>query len=198
MMQVLRHGSMLQLVRLEMSLNDFSNYLKIGIGTNGRFEITEKLGQKLINSDFNIDLSLQFVRAVCLWGSDPRRGAKIIKRNSPEQIASALRRAHLLTGQDKIVESLHEIVGLKGLSVSFGSKHLKFLDLGRHVVLDSILSERLGYTRDEAGVGYMNWRAACQNFLKIISYENIAYPGTGNSWRISDVEMAIFNKIRKE
>lgn len=194
-MQVLRHGNGLKLVRLEISIDEFPKYLRKGIGDDGRFQEAEEHGKKLIASNFDIELSLRFVRKVCFWGSDSRISGKVIKRNTAEQIASVLKCAHRLTYEDKIAESLQKIVQLEGLSVSFGSKHLKFLDLGRHVVLDSIISERLGYTSDKAGIGYMKWRAACQEFLQILISENIECPGTGENWRVSDVEMAIYNKL---
>ncbi len=109
----------------------------------------------------------------------------------------ALKSAYEATKQERICDSLAEITTLKGLAVSFGSKHLKFLSPDHHVVLDSILSERLGYRRDPTG--YSQWRSACYEFLKHVRQTGVPYPGIGNNgWRVADIELAIFSKIRSE
>ena len=197
-MTVLQNGRALQLVRLEIQLDEFPQLLQLGIDEGRLFE-TESLAQDLIRDDFPESASRDFVKAVCLWGGDPRRGGKVIRRNSPQEISSALRNAYLCSRGNELREALHAITALAGLAVSFGSKHLKFLDPNKHVVLDSIISERLGYTRDIEGNGYLAWVATCNAFLKIVRANRINYPPNGpNGWRVSDIEMAIFNKIRRE
>lgn len=199
MTQVFQSSGTLQLVRFEMPLADFPGCLTLGIGTNGRLANTEMLARALIANDFEPALSIEFVKAVCLWGDDPRRAGKVIIRNSADTISNALRQAHISSSKGQIAEALRAITSLEGLAVSFGSKHLKFLDPNRHVVLDSILSERLGYTRDLEGTGYLRWLEACHEYLEIVRSAGVAYPGIGqNGWRVSDIEMAIFVKVRSE
>ncbi len=198
-MRVFRTDNTLSLVRLDMALNEFPHYLTIGIGNNGRLAKTERLGRELIDGNFEQQASLEFVRKVCLWGDDPRRAGKIIKLNTSDQISKVLRKAYEHSRNDQIVDALKVVIELKGLAVSFGSKHLKFLDPNRHVVLDTIISERLGYRRDEDGYGYLEFLSVCREFLEMVVAENVPYPGIGKSgWRVSDIEMAIFNKIRSE
>lgn len=196
-MHVLLNGSSLKLVRLSMKPADFSHYLTQGIGSDGRLAKTEALARDLIARSFPSDLSLQFVKAVCLWGGDPRRAGKVIKNNRPSDISRALRRAYQFSAQNKLKEAIEAVTEPAGLAVSFGSKHLKFLAPNKHVVLDSIISERLGYRRDVTG--YLEWLDTCRQFLRTVRRYGVSYPGIGkNGWRVSDIEMAIFNKIRSE
>jgi hypothetical protein len=63
------------------------------------------------------------------------------------------------------------------------------------VVLDSIISGRLGYPLTIEG--YMRFLADCQTLLAKIEKAAIQHPFNADGrWRISDVEMAIFAKLR--
>jgi len=197
MTQVHQDGRSFKLVRLDMTSDEFPHFLKKGLGNDGRLARTEVLAHELVKARLPEKKCIEFVKAVCLWGADPRIGAKVIKHNTRKAIAKAMSSAYQASMQGKICDSLEAVTALKGLAVSFGSKHLKFLSPDRHVVLDSILSERLGYTRDAKG--YSQWLSACHEFLKLVRQSEVPYPGIGlNGWRVADIEMAIFNKIRSE
>lgn len=197
MTEVFCNGSSLKLVRLVIELDEFPRYLSEGIGKDGRLARTEAMAREIVVRDFLQGDCQEFVKAVCLWGYDPRRGGKVIKNNNPMEISKAMKSAFEFSMRGQIAEALEAVTALKGLAVSFGSKHLKFLDPDRHVVLDSILSERLGYTRDTKG--YLQWLAACHEFLNLVRGAGVKYTGIGSDgWRVSDIEMAIFNKIRSE
>ncbi|OYW56029.1 MAG: hypothetical protein B7Y80_03150 [Hyphomicrobium sp. 32-62-53] len=197
MTEVICNGTSLKLVRLVIELDEFPGYLTKGIGEDGRLERTEAKAREIAKRNFPQDDCREFVRAVCLWGDDPRRGGKVIKRNHPEKISKAMKSAFEFSMQGQIANALDAVTKLEGLAVSFGSKHLKFLAPDRHVVLDSIISERLGYTRDVKG--YLQWLAACHEFVILVREAGVKYTGIGSDgWRVSDIEMAIFNKIRSE
>jgi hypothetical protein len=83
---------------------------------------------------------------------------------------------------------------LNGLAVSFASKHLKFLVPERAVVLDSSISERLGYPRTPDG--YLAFLGDCRSILEHATACNLHYTGWGKQWRVSDIEMAIFETLR--
>ena len=196
-MAVLQHNCMYKLVRFEISPNEFPAFLEKGIGKNGHLQRTEKLAINLIKNNFLHRQCALFVKSVCLWGGDPRIGGKVIANNKPYIISGTLREAYWCSCSGDIAGSLNAVTSLKGLSVSFGSKHLKFLDPDRNVVLDSIIRQRFGYTNDTNG--YLQWLATCHEFRRLIRDAGVRYPGIGhNGWRVSDIEMAIFNKIQSE
>ncbi len=182
-------------VRLWIDLADFPTSLKKGLDAAPLTEGTEKLARELVHSNFATGKSVEFVRCVCRWGGDSRRGGKVIAYNSEDKIASCLRMSYeaCLT-QDRLA-AINYITTLEGLSVSFGSKHLKFLDPEQHVVLDSIISEALGFSRTPAG--YLAFSDHCRALLDVLKKEKVPYSGFGsNGWRLADVEMAIYNKIK--
>jgi hypothetical protein len=196
-MEILRAGTNLKLVRLEMDLSSFTTFLKMGIGKDGRLARVEAKAVELASKKFEPNSCLEFVMDVCVWGGDPRRAGKVLKLNKADQISKALKNAYNASKEARTADALDAVLSINGLAVSFGSKHLKFLDPDRNVVLDSVISERLGYPRNMEG--YLDWLATCYEFLKLIRSADVSYPGVGkNGWRVSDVEMAIFNKIRSE
>lgn len=196
-MEILRDGTNLKLVRLEMDLSSFPEFLARGIGKDGRLARVEAKAVELAANKFAPNRCLEFVMEVCIWGGDPRRAGKVQKFNTADEVSTALKNAFKASKEDRVVDALAAVLSIKGLAVSFGSKHLKFLDPDRNVVLDSVISERLGYPRNMKG--YSDWLATCHEFLELVRSAGVPYPGVGtNGWRVSDVEMAIFNKIRSE
>jgi hypothetical protein len=84
---------------------------------------------------------------------------------------------------------------VNSLGISFASKHLKFLAPDDAVVLDSIIAEQLGYATNLAGYG--TFLTDCHDVLNACNQFEIRYTGWGaQGWRVSDIEMAIFQKIR--
>jgi hypothetical protein len=68
---------------------------------------------------------------------------------------------------------------------------------GRAVVLDSIISKHLGYPMTPEG--YHTFVSDCRRILERIVADGLEYPGWGaKGWRISDVEMAIYRKLRDQ
>lgn len=181
-------------VRLWIDLSDFPKSLKKGLDAAPLTKGTEELARELVVSNFATGNSVEFVRRVCRWGGDSRRGGKVIAYNSEDQIASCLRMSYEACLAKDRLAAINHVMALKGLSVSFGSKHLKFLDPEQHVVLDSIISEALGFSRTPAG--YLAFSDHCRAILDVLKNEDVSYSGFGpNGWRLADVEMAIYNKI---
>jgi hypothetical protein len=201
-MRLLEAGSLLQhdgkigFVRLWMELSDFPRFLKKGLIAAPLTGSTEHLAHELVASDFDPEKSVEFVRRVCRWGGDSRRGGKVILHNSEDRIATQLRLAHQACVAREPMRALTEITSLKGLAVSFGSKHIKFLDPDQHVVLDSIICEALGFSPSASG--YLAFRKHCDAIRALVRDASVEYTGLSpNGWRISDIEMAIYNSIRE-
>lgn len=191
-----KDGESIGFVRLWMHPQDFPDSLAIGLKGAPKTQFTEQVARRLIAANFQEGSAVDFVRRVCEWGGDNRRAGKVIKYNSPETIAKQLRQAHQACLDNDPRGALDEITKLRGLAVSFGSKHLKFLDPEQHVVLDSIICASLGFTADETG--YLSFRGHCSALLQMLHEQNVMYSGFSPiGWRIADVEMAIFNHIRK-
>ncbi len=78
--------------------------------------------------------------------------------------------------------------------MSFASKHLKFLDPDRAIVLESIISTKLGYPLTL--VGYGEFLADCRALLDAVYAAGVPFPFPAEgTWRISDIEMAIFKQL---
>jgi hypothetical protein len=80
---------------------------------------------------------------------------------------------------------------IRGLDVSFASKHLRFLFPKYCPTLDSILSFRLRYKPSPAGYG--SFVRKCNGIAGELNNAKIAsiFPGQ-TDWRPSDVEAALF------
>lgn len=191
-----QHDGKIGFVRLWMDLSDFPKFLKKGLIAAPLTGSTEQLARELVISDFDPKKSVEFIRRVCRWGGDSRRGGKVIAHNSEDEIASQLRAAHHACVAKDQTLALTEITALNGLAVSFGSKHLKFLDPSQHVVLDSIICEALGFSPTTNG--YLAFREHCEAIQSLVRDASIEYTGfSQDGWRIADIEMAIYNKIRE-
>jgi hypothetical protein len=98
-----------------------------------------------------VDESLAFSAAVCHWGG----GARVLgnlKRHNPGSMLGH-RIHHWLTSVPALGPFDAVALGLavKGLRVSFASKHLRHLEPDRFAVLDEVLSFGLGYAMNPAG-----------------------------------------------
>jgi len=114
----------------------------------------------------------------------------VLNRNDASKVANSLRQAHHKTQNGNLKAALEIMLTLNGLGVSFASKHLKFLDPERHVVLDSIIRKRLGYP--DTSEGYYEFVSDCKDVLSLVQGKGILRCD-GKPFRIADVEMAIYN-----
>ena len=101
--------------------------------------------------------ALRLCIAVCNWGGGGRVLGNLHKRhrNSLGSRMDRWMQAALATDPDEAAiasaSSTREAGLPEGLGVSFGSKHLRMLDPDRFAVLDSVLSEGLGYALNPKG-----------------------------------------------
>ncbi len=101
--------------------------------------------------------ALRLCIAVCNWGGGGRVLGNL-KRHHAGHLGDAMHRwmqaalAAASDGEAIAQASTQRPAGLPhGLGISFGSKHLRMLDPDRFAVLDSVLSEGLGYALNPKG-----------------------------------------------
>jgi hypothetical protein len=182
-----------------LDLNSFTALLRMFASDEPTTRDVEKLAAEIAANDFPPDQVNEFVGKVCEWGGYPGIATRIRNNNQSSELADQLRHAYgvAVNGVGSIVEALAIIQKVRGLGgVSFASKHLKFLVPDRAVVLDSVISEELGYATNRVGFGA--FLTDCFVILDELKRRNISYNGWGSmGWRISDVEMAIFQSLKQ-
>jgi len=98
------------------------------------------------------DRALAFSKQVCEWGGGQRVWGKLIKRHGPDKLGAELvswfeHAAYAATPAQAIAPG----AALKGLGVSYASKHLRHLAPDRFAVLDDVVGQGLGYALNPAG-----------------------------------------------
>jgi len=157
-------------------------------------------GFRLKSADFDEQKLGLFIRHVCIWGGYAGIGGRIINQNSMAKISECFRSAMAKLEIDipNISGALQEINYIRGLGTpSFASKHLRFLRPDICPILDSIISERLGYSFDR--YGYEELTSDCAKTAVLLQSSQIANPRhrDSNQWYVSDVEMAIFSYLNR-
>ena len=112
-----------------------------------------------------------------MWGN-------LNRHYSPEILQEELR--HWLSGiADSDIDAIEGGLNIKGLGVSFASKHLRLLDPNRFAVLDDVLSVGLGFALNPAG--YALFMRELKRFQEKYA---ISYP-------LAHIEWAIFGLVRQ-
>jgi len=95
---------------------------------------------------------LEFSKSVCDWGRGQRVWANLLRHNTESELAKALSHWFRLV-RDATDDEVAISAGLdiKGLAVSFASKHLRMLDPSKYAVLDEVLSDGLGFALNKKG-----------------------------------------------
>ena len=193
-MPTIVHEKHIKIVRLSIALDQFPAHLSRHCISDPTTPEIERLGAKYVTETFPLKQTEGFVKAVCKWGNYAGVSGNVLKHNTLTSIQSCFRNAYSAQLKNDPREAIKLVTSLKGFAVSFGSKHLKFLDPERAVVLDSIISERLGYLRTPDG--YAEFLGDCMSIRDALNTEGIAASKKQRLWRVSDVEMAIFSKLR--
>lgn len=145
----------------------------------------EAMGSAL-SKDLTPELALAFSEAVVDWG----RGGRVwgnLKRFHADNLGSQIHDWILELKKSKTdEEAIAYGISIKGLGVSFASKHLRMFNPEKYAVLDEVLSNGLGIALNEKG--YALFMRLLRNFKKEINFEN----------SISVLEMAIFYLVRQQ
>jgi len=148
----------------------------------------ENVGGALIAGGFEIGQCRQFIEDVMNWGEGYRNLDRVLG-NADNSISEALQHAHQSIQDNEIGIALDQITNLQSLGVAFGTKILKFLDPARCVVLDRVISSRLGYPLSREG--YLRFIGDCTVIRDSLIAQGLHRNG-GQPFRIADVEMAIY------
>ena len=158
----------------------------------------EIYAKQFVRDDMPRDRLLGFMRMVFGWGGSRNIGNKFMNSNAGklDEVRDKFFKSLecLDAGKDK--EAIENLTALTGLGVSYASKHLKFLNPNKAVVLDSLIARGLGYKLTEAG--YVEFVGECRKWRDLLNRKEIKCCRTPQGrWRVSDVEMAVFIHVRK-
>ena len=94
------------------------------------------------------------------------------------------------------VAGLNEVNQLSDLGgPSFASKHLRFLAPAVAVILDSVISSRLGYALNLTG--YRMFLTDCARVAEEVNASGLKHPyRSSGPWYVSDIELAVFAKLQ--
>lgn len=113
-------------------------------------QAVETLGRKVLDGAWSE--SSEFSRQVCEWGGGGRVWGNLNRHYSRDALQAELHQWFLnvdvVSGKSSVIEGG---LGIKGLSVSFASKHLRLLAPDHYAVLDDVLSVGLGFALNPAG-----------------------------------------------
>lgn len=144
----------------------------------------ELQGAELL-SDQRPELALEFSKEVCKWGRGQRVWGNLLRHHDRQDLAELLcfwlGQVRNLTAREAIQAGIE----VKGLNVSFASKHLRMVDPSRFGVLDAVLEEGLGIATNP--VGY-SW------FIDLLNEFQQAYRPMLS---VSDIEAAVFGLVRQ-
>jgi hypothetical protein len=175
---------------------DFPVLLAAFLRENPSTPAAERLGLALRESDpMKWDDLETFMKKVGEWAgkTGPRVVLGQVLKGNTSEIKDKVRDAIAQLKSDKPnpAAALRKMDEVKGLDISFASKHLRLLFPEYCPVLDSILSCRLGHalTAD----GYEEFARRCTEIAGELNRAQIpsTFPGR-TDWRPSDVEAALF------
>lgn len=111
----------------------------------------EEIGSKMNEKSTGAEL-LKFSQLVCEWGRGQRVWGNLHKHKSAEELAFAYADwFNLANKATDPADAIEPGIKIKGLGVSFASKHLRMLDPEKFAVLDEVLSEGLGFAMNPKG-----------------------------------------------
>lgn len=155
----------------------------------------EEYAAQYVADGFPKDRTKALVSAVCRWGGNQRQIASRVLKNKPRSMRLRFSVAHqaLLNGDPRA--AIDTVTEVKNLGLSYGSKHLKFLCPTHAVVLDGVIRKKLGYP--ETPNGFLAFLADCGEIRDDLNANHVPTGAAELIWRVSDVEMAIFAKVKK-
>jgi hypothetical protein len=134
---------------------------------------------------------------VCGWGGSPYVAQKIIAGNAGQtaKLCKAFRDSLNDLQGEKVGPAIETLDAVQGMGISYASKHLRMLDPSNAVVLDKRISDGLGYELTISG--YLEFLGHCKAISERLERAGIECSrSAARTWRVSDVEMAIFMHVR--
>lgn len=133
------------------------------------------------------DAVLAFSHAVCRWGGGERVWANMHRYNS-DQAELGRRLSEWLVAAREESDPLRGIapgIAIKGLGVSFASKHLRLLVPEKFGVLDDVLQQGLGYALNAPG-----YKLFCHDLFRLKKEHGFEHS-------IAELEYGIFLLVRQ-
>jgi len=130
--------------------------------------------------------ALKFSKLVCEWGEGLRVWANLNKHYSKDQLGIEL--SNWLQGaksQENACLAVTPGLAIKGLGVSFASKHLRLLVPEKFAVLDDVISQGFGFALNPAGYNLF--------ISELRSLQKCYFP----EMRVADIEAGLFVLIRQ-
>ncbi|HUW26051.1 MAG TPA: hypothetical protein VMW07_05940 [Gallionella sp.] len=151
----------------------------------------EQFGIEL-RTNLNPEQAFNFSKQVCKWGGGQRVWANLIRRNDGQdrlgRILNDWFSAVINKNDDEVAISLG--IEIKGLGVSFASKHLRMIFPDRYAVLDEVLSLGLGFALNTKG--YLFFLRSLRQFqTELRDYHSIRFS-------VASIESGIFMLIRQQ
>ena len=194
-MSIVDHEGRLHFCRMDIALAEFPALLQRHHREDPDTKSIEEAATALAECGFSEERTAEFIRRVCRWGGYPGVAGRVLRNNKASLLSTRLAAACAAANSSDICAGLSELLNIRGLAVSFASKHLRFLAPNSAPVLDSIISSRLGYPLSIPG--YREFQSDCLAMLRFVKKAGVPYPGWGrDGWRVCDIEMAVFMKIR--
>ena len=144
----------------------------------------ERLGRQVASG--GLDAAYAFSGRVCEWGRGARVWGNLNRFYTKSALSDAL--SKWFSSLDSVLDdavAVEKGIAIKGLGVSFASKHLRFLRPDQYAVLDEVLSLGLGFALNPAGYALF-----MQELRAFKRKYNVPHP-------IAQVEAAIFGLVRQ-
>ena len=128
-------------------------------------------------------------KVVCDWGRGHRVWGNLIK---DKKLSGKLNDwfVKVRNGTSDDFEAIEAGIKIKGLGISFASKHLRMLAPERFAVLDSVLSGGLGFALNTKGYLF---------FLRFLrEFQNELQKSHSAHFNIATIESGIFNLVRQQ
>jgi len=130
--------------------------------------------------------ALGLSEAVCMWGGGGRVWGNLRRHYDRSELGSELSKWFLSAHKEEDpVRAIGPGIEIKGLGVSFASKHLRFLAPERFAVLDDVLHQGLGYA-----LNAMGYKLFLRDLDRLSKAHDLAYC-------VADLEHAIFLMVRQ-
>ena len=178
-----------------MSLNALNGALSLIDYEDPTTLKVEKLGvslrNMLIQNPQNPDaqnVAYDFSKKVCIWGRGARVWANLLRHNSEGELKNLLYLwlTNVVNNNEiDLLMAISQGIEIKGLGVSFASKHLRMIEPTIFPVLDAVLQEGLGIAVNSKG--YQLFQSMLTTFKTQNSIEH----------NIAKLEAAIFWLVRQ-
>ncbi len=148
---------------------------------------TTKVSQLAQSLDLdNPKAALSLCEAVCMWGGGGRVWGNLMRHYDRSELSSELTEWFgTARNEEDPIRAIRPGIEIKGLGVSFASKHLSFLAPERFAVLDDVLHQGLGYALNATG-----YKLFLRDLVRLREAHGLDY-------RIADLEYAIFLMVRQ-